>query len=66
LKLVPTLPASLFGRAIARARKGDEAGAQSDAAEARALSPGIDARFASFGVIVPATIANGPSAPKKN
>lgn len=62
LKLAPALSDSLYGRAIARARKGDEAGAREDLAAARKLSSDIDARFASFGMNLPADLA-GPGQP---
>jgi tetratricopeptide (TPR) repeat protein len=45
--------AALYGRAIARARKGDEQGARADLAEARKLAPEIDKRFADFGITLP-------------
>jgi tetratricopeptide (TPR) repeat protein len=58
LKLAPALPASLFGRAIARAKKGDVEGARADLAQARKYSPDIEARFAAFGVSLPASLAS--------
>jgi tetratricopeptide (TPR) repeat protein len=61
LKLAPHQSASLYGRAIARSRRGDEQGARSDLLEARTLSPDIDARFATFGVGLPPTLAAAPT-----
>jgi len=40
----------LYGRAVARARKGDTAGAQADFASARFVMPGIDEEMARYGV----------------
>ena len=45
----PNLPTSLFGRAVARARKGETGKAREDAAAARKISPKIRARFEGFG-----------------
>ena len=56
LKKAPTMAASLFGRAVARAKKGNVAGAKADLAEARRISPEIEARFAGYGVTVPAGV----------
>ena len=56
LKKAPTMAASLFGRAVARAKKGNMAGAKADLAEARRISPEIEARFAGYGVTVPAGV----------
>ena len=56
LKKAPTMAASLFGRAVARAKKGNVAGAKADLAEARRIAPEIEARFAGYGVTVPAGV----------
>ncbi|MEO5774331.1 MAG: DUF3857 domain-containing protein [Sphingomicrobium sp.] len=56
LKLAPKLAASLLGRAIARARRGERATALVDLASARKVAPDIEARFAEFGVVVPANL----------
>lgn len=47
--------ASLMGRAIAHARKGDLARAEADRAEALKLNADVEARFAGFGVEFPQT-----------
>src|SRR5262249_32117398 len=44
---------TLLGRAVARARPGDAAGAQADLAEARRRQTDIDARAATLGLAVP-------------
>ena len=54
LKAEPRQAASLFGRGIAYARKGNRTQAIADLAEARRIAPKIEARFATFGVTVPA------------
>jgi tetratricopeptide (TPR) repeat protein len=41
---------TLFGRGLAKARKGDKAGADADIAAAKALDPRIAEKFTSFGV----------------
>jgi len=54
LSKAPMMAASLFGRAIARARLGDRTDAQVDLAAARNISPEIDQRFEAYGVRLPA------------
>jgi tetratricopeptide (TPR) repeat protein len=46
----PRLPTSLYGRAVAWARKGDKAKSQADAAMALGIDPDIRATFDRFGV----------------
>jgi len=50
LRLEPGRPYSLFGRGIARQRKGDKAGGEADMAAAKAKTPGIAEEFAQYGV----------------
>ena len=50
LKSSPTQASSLFGRAIAKLRKGDAKGGQADLAAAKAVYPGVEAEFARYGV----------------
>ncbi|PJG48905.1 tetratricopeptide repeat protein [Sphingobium sp. SJ10-10] len=49
----PTLSASLFGRAVALARKGDKVKAESDRAAAIAVSPQVEKTFVGYGVTFP-------------
>jgi tetratricopeptide (TPR) repeat protein len=46
----PTLAASLFGRAIALSRKGDQGKAEADFSAARKAYSGVDEQFARYGV----------------
>lgn len=46
----PKLPTSLFGRAVAWARKGDRAKSESDAAAAVKIYPGVRADFEGYGL----------------
>ncbi|MEK7413336.1 MAG: tetratricopeptide repeat protein, partial [Planctomycetota bacterium] len=41
----PNIPSSLFGRAVAWARKGDRAKSESDAAAATKIDPDVRANF---------------------
>ena len=50
LRLMPTLASSLYGRGLAKKRKGDTAGADSDFKAATALRPTIADEFAIYGV----------------
>ncbi len=50
LALNPRLPASLYVRGQAKARSGDEKGGAADMAAAIALSPGIAANYADYGM----------------
>ena len=56
----PKLATSLFIRALARAARGDEAGARADLAAARALQPTIDLAYAAYGLGTPAALAPPP------
>ncbi len=52
-KAIGTMPdqsMSLYGRALAKAKLGDAAGAQADRTAAIAASPGVEDRFRSFGI----------------
>jgi tetratricopeptide (TPR) repeat protein len=53
LRLRPDQASSLFGRGLARLRAGQTARGLADLAAARAASPGIDARFARYGLAPP-------------
>jgi len=53
LKLAPDQASSLFGRGIVHARLGEHHQAHDDLARAREISPGIDKRFAGYGVPIP-------------
>ncbi|TFW24045.1 tetratricopeptide repeat protein [Duganella callida] len=46
----PDLPASLFGRGLARLRLGDSTGGQADLRAARTRDAGVDAEFAAMGI----------------
>lgn len=50
LRADPDRPLALYGRGLARTRKGDPRGAAVDLAAARALLPAIDREFADYGV----------------
>ena len=50
LAVAAELPASLYGRGIAKLRSGDTAGGEADVAAARKLAPKIDEAFAEWGV----------------
>lgn len=50
LKLAPEQSASLFGRGIAKGRKGDRTGAKQDLAAARVVSFDVENRFKLYGV----------------
>ena len=50
LKARPQSASSLYGRAVAEARKGAKDLAGKDLAAARALDPGVEKEYASFGV----------------
>ena len=43
-------PTALYGRGLAKLRKGDTAGAKTDLEAARAILPQIDQLFARFGL----------------
>ncbi len=51
LRIRPDIPASLYGRGIARRRLGDMGGSATDLNAARMAYPGVDAEFASFGTV---------------
>jgi tetratricopeptide (TPR) repeat protein len=53
LRQAPDLAPSLFGRGLAKYRKGEKAAARADLAAARALHPSIDAEFARWGETAP-------------
>ncbi len=64
LKLNPLETASLFGRGVARLKKGMIKEGQADLALARRLQPLIDVTFANYGVSPPATVADSrPAGP---
>jgi hypothetical protein len=46
----PKLASSLYGRGVAKQRKGDGAGAKTDIAAAQALNQNISAEYAGYGV----------------
>ena len=50
LEQEPRLASSLYGRAIAKRKTGDTAGANTDMAAATAIEPNIGAEFASYGL----------------
>ncbi len=50
LKLHPKMPGSLFGRGLAKLRKGTDADGQADLAAARELDPEIDSEYADYGL----------------
>ena len=53
LDKMPKLPAALFIRGLARLASGDGAGGSADIAAARAGQPGIDQRYAAYGLAAP-------------
>ncbi len=50
LDLNPKFAAALYGRGLAKQKKGDRAGADADLTAAKALRPDIAEEFAKFGV----------------
>lgn len=50
LELDPNRPLALYGRGLAKIRKGDKAGGEADRAAARALHAGIDGEFSRYGL----------------
>jgi tetratricopeptide (TPR) repeat protein len=50
LKINPKLPASLYGRGLARLRKGDTANGDADVGAAKAMQAGVAEEFARYGV----------------
>jgi hypothetical protein len=50
LNIEPGRPYSMFGRGVARKRKGDVADGDADMAAAKTKSPAIDEEFARYGV----------------
>jgi hypothetical protein len=50
LKLDPKLAGSLYGRGVARFRKGEQASSNADLSEAKALQTNIADEFARYGV----------------
>jgi tetratricopeptide (TPR) repeat protein len=50
LNAIPNFPGSLFGRGIAKRRKGDAAGGDADVAAAKALKPDIVEEYSKYGV----------------
>jgi hypothetical protein len=50
LKLHPKTASSLYGRGVAKLRKGDASGGNSDIAAAKAIQANIDEEFARDGV----------------
>jgi tetratricopeptide (TPR) repeat protein len=64
LKINPRIAASLYGRGIAKLRKGDTAAGQADIAAAKAAKAEIAEEFAKYGVKPDVTVvAPAPSAP---
>jgi hypothetical protein len=56
------LAQALYGRGIARLRRGDQAGGWSDISAAQNIQPGIQTQFARYGVTPPAQQAPPPTA----
>jgi tetratricopeptide (TPR) repeat protein len=50
LKLDPNRPLALYGRGLARIKRGDREGGEADRAAARALYAGIDREFTGYGM----------------
>jgi len=50
LRLDSKLPSALYGRGLAKLRKGDLAGGDADIATAKTAEPNIEAEFARYGV----------------
>ena len=50
LKLSPRFSTSLYGRGVAKEKKGDTAGAEADKAAAKAIRSNIEKEFADYGV----------------
>jgi tetratricopeptide (TPR) repeat protein len=50
LKEVPNFADSLYGRGLAKRKKGDATGGQADVAAAKALRPDVAEEFAKYGV----------------
>jgi hypothetical protein len=50
LKLNPKFAGALYGRGLAKQKKGDRTGAEADFAAAKTIRPDIAAEFAKFGV----------------
>ncbi len=50
LRSDPDRPLALYGRGLVRVAKGDVKNGETDKAAARALMPGVDRQFASYGV----------------
>jgi tetratricopeptide (TPR) repeat protein len=50
LRSDPDRPLALYGRGLARVGKGDVKNGEADKAAARALMPGVDRQFATYGV----------------
>jgi tetratricopeptide (TPR) repeat protein len=57
LKMQPKIPWSLFGRSLARAKKGDAAGSAADLGAAEALAPDIRARAKRYGITEETVVA---------
>ena len=50
LRLDPKLASSLYGRGLAKRKKGDSSGGDADVAAATGIDPNIGADFARYGV----------------
>lgn len=50
LRLDPKLASSLYGRGVAKQRKGDSAGAKTDIAAAQAINQNISAEYTGYGL----------------
>jgi hypothetical protein len=48
--LDPKLAAALYGRGVAKLKKGDGAAAKSDIAAAQAIKKDVDAEYAGYGI----------------
>ena len=55
LQIDPNKVASLYGRGMAKRRKGDYAGGNTDIAAAKAVKPNVVAEFARYGLLPPLT-----------
>jgi tetratricopeptide (TPR) repeat protein len=62
LKIQPNKVASLYGRGMAKRRKGDYAAGNADISAARALKGDVSAEFARYGLLPPLTDAAPPAA----
>jgi hypothetical protein len=50
LKLESKLPSALYGRGVAKARKGDKAGGISDITAAKTMKSDIESEFSRYGI----------------